>query len=66
MANVEPAKISATITIYETANPSNVLLVIAFDKSIGVVKDYRVQGDRIKGAYEKLAKNLTLQMKRFL
>jgi hypothetical protein len=42
------------------------LLVIAFDKSIGVVKDYRVQGDRIKGAYEKLAKNLTLQMKRFL
>lgn len=66
VANVEPAKISATITIYETANPSNVLLVIAFDKSIGVVKDYRVQGDRIKGAYEKLAKNLTLQMKRFL
>jgi hypothetical protein len=66
VANVEPAKISATITIYETANPSNVLLVIAFDKSIGVVKDYRVQGDRIKGAYEKLAKNLTLQMKRVL
>ena len=66
VASVEPAKISATITIYETANTSNVLLVIEFDKSIGVVKDYRVQGDRIKGAYEKLAKNLTLQMKRFL
>lgn len=66
VASVEPAKISAIITIYETTNPSNVLLVIEFDKSIGVVKDYRAQGDRIKGAYEKLAKNLTLQMKRFL
>lgn len=66
VASVEPAKISAIITIYETTNPSNVLLAIEFDKSIGVVKDYRAQGDRIKGAYEKLAKNLTLQMKRFL
>lgn len=66
VAQVEPAKISAVITIFETANPSNVLVVIAFDKSIGIVKDYRGQGDRIKGAYEKLAKSLTLQMKRFL
>lgn len=66
VASVEPAKISAIISIYETVNPSNVALVIEFDKSIGVVKDYRAQGDRIKGAYEKLAKNLTLQMKRFL
>lgn len=66
LAQVEPAKISAIITIFETANPSNVLLAIEFDKSIGIVKDYRKQGDRIAGAYEKLAKNLTLQMKRFL
>jgi hypothetical protein len=66
VANVEPAKISAIITVSETLNPSNVLLSISFEKSIGVVKDYRGQGDRIKGAYEKLAKNLTLQMKRFL
>ena len=66
VAQVEPAKISAVITIFETANPSHVLVVIAFDKSIGIVKDYRAQGDRIKGAYEKLAKTLTLQMKRFL
>jgi len=66
MAQTEPAKISAIITIYETANPKNILLAIEFDKSIGIVKDYRKQGDRIKGAYEKLAKNLTLQMKRFL
>lgn len=66
VAQVEPAKISAEITIFETKNTSNVLVVIAFDKSIGIVKDYRGQGDRIKGAYEKLAKSLTLQMKRFL
>ncbi len=66
LAQVEPAKISAIITIFETANPSNVLLAIEFDKSIGIVKDYRKQGDRIVGAYEKLAKNITLQMKRFL
>ncbi|WP_293891459.1 hypothetical protein [Flavobacterium sp.] len=63
---MEPAKISAVISIFETENPSHLLVVIAFDKSIGIVKDYRGQGDRIKGAYEKLAKSLTLQMKRFL
>lgn len=66
LAKVEPAKISAIITIYETANPTNSILSIQFDKAIGIVKDYRKQGDRITGAYEKLAKNLTLQMKRFL
>src|SRR6478672_12492651 len=64
MAQTEPAKISAIITIYETANPQHIMLAIEFEKSIGIVKDYREQGDRIKGAYEKLAKNLTLQMKR--
>ena len=66
VANVEPAKITAVITFYETSNPSNVILSIQFDKAIGIVKDYRGQGDRITGAYEKLAKNLTIQMKRFL
>ncbi len=66
VAQVEPAKISAIITIFETANPSNVIVVVEFDKSIGLVKDYRKQGDRIKGAYEKLAKSLTIQMKRYL
>ncbi|MES2748229.1 MAG: hypothetical protein V4648_07610 [Bacteroidota bacterium] len=66
LAQVEPAKISAIITIYETANPSNILVAIEFEKSIGIVKDHRKQGDRIAGAYEKLAKNITLQMKRFL
>jgi hypothetical protein len=41
-------------------------VAVEFDKSIGIVKDYRKQGDRIKGAYEKLAKSLTIQMKRYL
>lgn len=66
VADVEPAKISALITIYETSNPNNTILSIQFEKAIGIVKDYRKQGDRIAGAYEKLAKNLTIQMKRFL
>lgn len=66
VADVEPAKITALITVYEISNPTNIILSIQFDKAIGVVKDYRKQGDRIAGAYEKLAKNLTIQMKRFL
>jgi hypothetical protein len=66
LAQVEPAKISAIITISETANPSNILLAIKFEKSIGIIKDHREQGDRIAGAYEKLAKNLVIQLKRIL
>lgn len=64
----EPAKISAVVTIFETANPSNVVVSIAFDKSIGIEQgqfDFS-QGERIAGAYEKLAKNLAMQFKRFL
>lgn len=60
VADVEPAKITAIITIYETSNPANMILSIQFEKAIGIVKDYRKQGDRIAGAYEKLAKNLTI------
>lgn len=66
LAQVEPAKISAVITISETANPSNILLAIKFDKSIGIVKDHREQGDRIAGAYERLAKNFVIQLKRII
>lgn len=64
----EPAKISAVMTFFETANPKNKLLEIEFDKVIGF-KQNEFTGrlnDRITGAYEKLAKNLMLQMKRFL
>ena len=64
----EPAKISAIITVSETGNPENVLVSIAFDKVVGLEQgqfDFD-QGDRIAKAYEKLAKNLTMQLKRFL
>ncbi|TRX31273.1 hypothetical protein FNW52_18840 [Flavobacterium sp. ZT3R18] len=64
----QPAKISATITVIETANPDNILLVIKFDKSIGLAQGIFEfdEGYRIAGAYEKLAKNMTMQLKRFL
>lgn len=62
----EEAKVSAILTVFETANPSKVLLSLEFDKSIGLAnKNYNDFGDRISGAYEKLAKNLVMQVKRF-
>ena len=68
VAAVEPAKISAIVTIKETDNPSKILIAIEFDKTIGLEPgqfDFD-QGYRIAGAYERLAKNLVMQMKRFL
>lgn len=64
----EPAKISATMTFMETTNSKKFLVFIAFEKAIGFeYRDFnRDQGDRIAGAYEKLAKNITIQLKRFL
>ena len=63
----EPSKISATISVYETQNPAVILLEVEFDKSIGLENiNYNDLGDRISGAYEKLAKNLVLQLKRIL
>jgi hypothetical protein len=65
--DVQPAKLSAVITIKETANPSKTLLVIEFEKVIGIKHGLgNTLGDRISGAYEKLAKNFTLQIKRFI
>lgn len=66
----EEAKISAVLTVYETANPANVLLKVSYDKSPGIeplpgTSAYD-PGNRIAGAYEKLAKNFTIQLKRFL
>ena len=64
----EPAKISAVITFTETKNPSNVLFSLEYEKSIGY-EDGDFNGrlnNRISGAYEKLAKNITLQLKRLL
>jgi hypothetical protein len=64
----EPAKITAKITVRETENPNAVLLVVQYDKSIGLEQgQFDIdQGDRIALAYEKLAKNITMQLKRFL
>lgn len=65
--DTEPAKISAIVTVIETANPANVLCSIAFEKSIGLSHEIgNSLGDRISWAYEKVAKNLTIQLKRFL
>lgn len=68
VAGVEPAKISAIITVTEAGNPNTILVAIEFEKSIGLEQgqfDFD-QGYRIAGAYERLAKNLVIQLKRFL
>ncbi|MBF4519187.1 hypothetical protein IRZ71_22780 [Flavobacterium sp. ANB] len=61
---IEPAKLSATIDFIDTTN-SKKLLVIHFEKVIGIekktieVNEY----ERVTGAFEKLAKNLAIQLK---
>lgn len=63
----KPSKVTAVITVSETANPSNVLLSVEFDKVIGMEnRDPNKFGERISGAYEKLAKNFVMQLKRVL
>ncbi|MFT3793734.1 hypothetical protein [Flavobacterium sp.] len=65
--DTEQAKISAIVTVRETANPTNVLVSIAFDKSIGLSHQIgNSLGDRISWAYERIAKNFTIQLKRYL
>ncbi len=65
---IEPAKLSAVITISEIGSAKPALLTIAFDKVIGIESNaYNGdQGFRIAGAYEKLAKVFTIQLKRIL
>lgn len=68
VAGNEPAKISAIITIFETENPTDILLKVEYTRSIGLEEgmfDFD-QGYRIAGAYEKLAKNIVMQLKRLL
>jgi hypothetical protein len=65
--DTEPAKISAVVTVRETANPTNVLLSVFFERSIGLSHQIgNSLGDRISWAYEKIAKNLMMQLKRFI
>ncbi|MGV3459633.1 MAG: hypothetical protein ACO1N9_04170 [Flavobacterium sp.] len=65
---LEEAKITAVITVFETANPANILLKVEYDKSPGLEpEEYAFDpGNRIAGAYEKLAKNFTMQLRRFV
>ena len=65
---IKPAKISATITVWETANPTNILVSFAYDKAVGLEHEVGAifANKRMAWAYEKLAKNTTIQLKRFL
>ncbi|MTH16422.1 hypothetical protein [Flavobacterium sp. LC2016-01] len=61
---IEPAKLSATIDFIDTSN-SKKLLVIHFEKVIGIEKKAIEinEYERVIGAFEKLAKNLVIQLK---
>lgn len=64
---IEPSKLSATIEFVDSLN-SKKLLVIHFEKVIGFEKNAVVvvnEHERVIGAFEKLAKNLAVQLKRF-
>ena len=62
------AKISATITVYETVDSSRVLFAIHFEKTVGTKHDIMSNNvsDRVSWAYEKLAKNMSMQIKRVM
>ncbi len=65
---MEPSKISVIITFFETNSPTNILAEVKFDKVIGIEKEHfnNNLSNRVANAYEKLAKNLSMQLKRFL
>lgn len=59
------SKVTATITVFETANPSNVLLSVNYDKAEGAGAfgmDYD-SGYRISESYAKLAKEFAADIK---
>lgn len=63
---IEPAKLSATIDFIDS-HTSKKLLVIHFEKVIGFEKNAVVvvnEHERVIGSFEKLAKNLAVQLKR--
>ncbi|KUJ52032.1 hypothetical protein [Chryseobacterium sp. JAH] len=64
----QPAKLSADITIVETANPSNILAIIKADKieGIGSKVDYGMEYGRISAAYEKTGKEFGKELKKAL
>jgi len=64
----EDAKISVVINVFETANPKNIIAKIKFNRVRGIDKEqFNINlSNRIANAYEKVAKNLAMQLKRFL
>lgn len=68
VVGAEEAKITAVVTVFETANPANIVLRVEYDKSPGIEPEEKAfdPGNRIAGAYEKLAKNFTMQLRRFV
>lgn len=64
----QPGKLSADITIVETANPSNIVATIKADKieGVGSKVDYRMEYGRISAAYEKTGKEFGKELKKAL
>ncbi|RZJ74318.1 MAG: hypothetical protein EOO45_08890 [Flavobacterium sp.] len=62
----QPAKLDATIYIYDAADPSKELLVVSYEKALGngaMGFDYN-SGYRISEAYAKLAKEFAAHIKK--
>ena len=60
----QPAKLKAVISVYETANPSNVIVTVPFEKVVGSGSygyDYN-EGSRIADAYCILARQFAKSM----
>lgn len=64
----QPGKLSADITIVETANPTNILATIKADKieGVGSKVDYGMEYGRISAAYEKTGKEFGKELKKAL
>jgi len=64
----QPGKLSADITIVETANPSNIVATIKADKieGVGSKVDYGMEYGRISAAYEKTGKEFGKELKKAL
>ncbi|MGI9650348.1 hypothetical protein [Chryseobacterium sp. RLHN22] len=64
----QPGKLSAEITIVETANPSNVLVTMKGDKieGVGSKVDYGMEYGRLSAAYEKTGKEVGKEIKKAL
>ncbi|WP_175622671.1 hypothetical protein [Chryseobacterium schmidteae] len=65
---MQPGKLTAEITIVETANPSKILAKFIGDKieGIGSKVDYNMEYGRIAAAYEKTGKEFGKELKKAL